>query len=113
MTTRDFLKAVIEAHLSEDLDKKATDLLASMDAKNEKRKSEDSKEKKEVAARKAAVLKFLQTSSGAFTRDAIAAATDMKVGQAQAAALSLVADGKAKKTEAKIDKAKRTVYSIV
>lgn len=112
MTTREYFQAVLDAHLSDDMDAASTTLLKKLDDRNEKRKSADSKAKQETTARKATVLKFLQENAGQHTRDAIAAGTGLTACQCQSAALALCGEGKADKAEVKIDKAKRTVYSI-
>ena len=121
MTNREFYQSVIDyasgvemtCEEVDTLTTKAQELLAALDARNEKRKSADSKQKKEVAARHEVVFKFLTENKGnEFTRDAIAEACGITVGQAQSAALALVRDGFAKKSEVKVDEAKRVVYSI-
>ena len=112
MTTRDYFQTVLDAHLSDEMDAASAALIKKLDDRNEKRKSADSKAKQETAARKATVLAFLKSNEGQHTRDAIAAATGLTVGQCQSAALALCNEGIAEKTEVKIDKAKRTVYSI-
>lgn len=113
MTIREFYQAVIEANINDELTSKAAELTAALDARNEKRKSAETKEKREVAARYDVVAKFLTENKGnEFTRDAIAEACGISVGQAQSAALALVRAEVAKKSEIKVDKAKRVVYSI-
>lgn len=113
MTTREYFQAVLDAHLSDEMDTASKTLIEKLDARNEKRKSADSKQKKEVAARYEVVAKFLDENKGnEFTRDAIAEACNISVGQAQSAALALVRGGIAKKNEVKVDKGKRVVYSI-
>lgn len=127
MNTREFLNSVIDMANAADTSKTfgsihatpadlisaAETLTSKLDARNEKRKSADSKQKKEVAARHEVVAKFLNENKGnEFTRDAIAEACGITVGQAQSAALALVRGGIAKKNEVKVDKAKRVVYSI-
>ena len=121
MTNREFYQSVIDyasgvemtCEEVDTLTTKAQELLAALDARNEKRKSADSKQKKEVAARHEVVFKFLTENKGnEFTRDAIAEACGITVGQAQSAALALVRAEVAKKSEVKVDKAKRVVYSI-
>lgn len=112
MTTREYFQTVLDAHISDEMDAASATLIAKLDSRNEKRKSADSKAKREVSARYAAVLEFLKTNEGEFTRDAIADACNISVGQAQSAALALVREGMAKKSEVKVDKTKRVVYSI-
>lgn len=116
MTIREYYQTVLDAHISEDMDKASSTLLSKLDERNEKRKSADTKEKKEAAARRAAVLTFLSDHKGEqFTREALAAAvsTDeciVSPAQAQAACKGL---GEAvSKTEVKIDKARKVVYSL-
>lgn len=113
MTTREYFQAVLDAHLSDEMDAASKTLIEKLDARNEKRKSTESKAKKEVAARYEVVAKFLTENKGnEFTRDAIAEACGITVGQAQSAALALVRGGIAKKSEVKVDKTRRVVYSI-
>lgn len=111
MTTRAFYTAVIEANINNELTTKAQELLAALDTKNEKRRSADSKEKKESAARRAAVLNFLTTHEGAFTRKDIAEATELTEGQVTSACTVLVKDGLLDKSEIKVEKTKKTAYS--
>lgn len=112
MTNREFFVAVQNAAISDELTEKATELIAVLDARNDKRKSADSKEKQETAARRAAVLQFLDATEGFFTRDQIAEAVGMTVGQVSSACTALIKEGKVQKSEAKIDKARKTVYSL-
>lgn len=110
MTTREYFQAVLDAHLSDEMDAASTILLKKLDDRNEKRKSADSKAKQETAARRDAVLKFLQENAGQHTRDAIAEGTGLTAGQVSAAVKAL---GEAvTKSEVKVDKSKRVVYSI-
>lgn len=112
MTTREYFQTVLDAHISDEMDAASQTLLAKLDSRNEKRKSADSKQKRETADRKAVVFKFLQDNEGEHTRDAIAEGCGITVGQAQSAALALVREGVAKKSEVKVDKTKRVVYAI-
>ena len=112
MTIREYYQSVLDANISDEMNKATQTLIEKLDARNEKRKSADSKAKREVAARHEVVLNFLKTNEGEFTRDAIAEACGITVGQAQSAALALVRGGIAKKSEVKVDKTKRVVYSI-
>lgn len=112
MTIREYYQSVLDANISDEMNKATQMLISKLDARNEKRKSAESKAKKEVAARQSLVLGFLKANEGVFTRENIAEACDISVGQAQSAALALVRGGFAKKSEVKIDKVKRVVYSI-
>ena len=113
MTIREYYQSVLDANISDEMNKATQTLIEKLDARNEKRKSADSKEKQAVRARYEVVAKFLDENKGnEFTRDAIAEACNISVGQAQSAALALVRGGIAKKNEVKVDKTKRVVYSI-
>ena len=112
MTIREFYQTVLDAHISEDMDKASVELIAKLDARNEKRKSADSKAKRESADRRALVLSFLSTNEGVFTRDAIAEATALTVGQVSSACKALIDDGKVVKSEVKVDKTKKIAYSV-
>ena len=113
ITARQYFQNVLDAHLSDEMDALSAKYIAGLDARNEKRKSADSKAKRETASRKTAVLNWLKTNEGQHTRDAIAEGTGLTVGQCQSAALALVGDGLVEKSEVKIDKSKRTVYSAI
>lgn len=112
MTIREFYAAVAEGNVTEEIISKAAELLAAHDARNEKRKSTDTKEKKEAAARREVVLAFLRENEGAFTRDAIAEGCDLKPSEVTGACTWLVKSGEIVKTEVKIDKSKRVAYAI-
>ena len=110
MTTREYFQNVLDAHISAEMDAASAELMAKLDARNEKRKGADTKAKRESAERRAAVLDFLKSNEGAFTRDAIAEATGLTVGQVTAACKGL--GDAVSKTEIKIEKAKKIAYSI-
>lgn len=128
MTTREFYVNVldlIDVIVSDDptgcvdtdaMSAKARELIAALDARNEKRKSLDSKEKREVAQRVLLVQNFFKGNDEKLftgvTRDEIAEATAMTPAQAQAACKTLVTMGRIHKGEAKIGKSKRTVYYL-
>ena len=111
MTTREYFTAVLNAHLSDEMDAASKTLLQKLDEKNAKRASADSKEKKEAAARRNAVLEFLQAHKGeVFTRDAIAEATGVSPAAVSSAVKAL--GEQVSKTEIKVDKTKRVAYTI-
>ena len=112
MTIREFYNEVINANINEDMTNKATELLAALDARNEKRKSTDSKEKKEAAERREVVLEFLKTHEGAFTRDQIAFEVDMDPAKVSGACTALVKSGLVAKSEVKVEKSRKVAYSI-
>lgn len=122
MTTREYYVNVldlIDVIVSDDptgcvdteaMAKKTRELIAALDAKNEKRKNTETKEQKEAAARAAAVLAFLKEQTEPVTRDTIAGVLSMSPAQASAACKAL---GEAvTKTEIKVDKARKVAYSI-
>lgn len=110
MTRREYFQTVLDAHLSDDMDKISAELIAQLDARNEKRKSADSKAKRESADRRAIVLDFLKSNEGQFTRDDIASATNLTPAQVTAACKAL--GDAVKKSEVKVDKARKVVYSL-
>lgn len=111
MTTREFYLSVINGEVTEDTLSKAHELLTALDTKNAKRKTTPTKEQKEAAGRREAVLAFLRENAAeAFTRDAIATALEISPAQATAACKAL---GDAViKSEAKFDKKMKVVYQI-
>ena len=112
MTIREFYNEVINANVSEDMTNKATELLAALDARNEKRKGTESKEKKEAAERRNAVLEFLKSHEGAFTRDQISFEVDMDPAKVSGACTTLIKEGLVTKSEVKVEKSRKVAYSI-
>jgi DNA-binding response OmpR family regulator len=111
ITARQYFQNVLDAHLSEDMDKLSVKFIAGLDARNEKRKSADSKEKREVRARRDSVLQYLTEHKGeSFTRDQIAEAIGIS-GAAVSSACKALGDAVCK-AEVKIDKARRVVYTL-
>lgn len=113
MTIREFYQAVIEANINDELTAKATELTAALDARNEKRKSTETKEKKETAERRAAVLAFLKEQTEPVTRDTIAGVLDMDPAKVSGACKGLVDAGLVTKSEIKVEKARKVAYSAV
>ena len=112
MTIREFYNEVINANINDDLTAKATELVAALDARNEKRKGTESKEKKEAAERRNAVLEFLKSHEGAFTRDQISFEIDMDPAKVTGACTALIKDGLVVKSEVKVEKSRKVAYSI-
>ena len=109
MTTREYFQTVLDAHISDDMDAASKLLIQKLDEKNAKRKTTETKEQKAAKERYQLVAEFLSQHKGeSFTRDAIAEAVGISPAQAQAACKAL----NVPKTEAKIDKVKRVVYSV-
>ena len=111
MTTREYFQAVLDAHISDDMDAASRTLIQKLDEKNEKRKTTETKEKKEAAARREAVLAFLKEQTEPVTRDTIAGVLDMTPAQAGAACKAL--GELVAKSEIKVDKARKVAYTFV
>ena len=112
MTYREYFKSVLSANISDEMNDASVEFLSKLDAKNEKRKASDSKEKREVAERRNAVLQFLSQNEGTFTRDQIAEAIGISVGQVSGACKALVVEGLIVRTEIKVDKSRKIGYSL-
>lgn len=112
MTTREYFQAVLDANISEEMNNASKELIRKLDEKNAKRKSADTKQKRETADRRTAVLEFLKEHEGAFVRDAIAEATGLTAGQVSSACTSLIDGGLVVKSKVKIDKAEKVAYSL-
>ena len=113
MTTREFLVSVSAVCNQYDYDylaAKASELLASLDARNEKRKSADSKSKRESASRRETVLNSL--SETPLFAETIADANGLSVGQVRSALSALVREGKASKMEVKDGKSRKMAYTL-
>ena len=110
MTSREYFQTVLNAHLSAEMDELSTKMIERLDAKNAKRKTTPSKEQIAAAERREAVRAFLMEQDEPVTRDTIAEALNIKVGEAAAACKAL---GEiVTKTEVKVDKARKVAYSI-
>ena len=116
MTTRELYTAVINT-LNEygtdsaiDLAVEVSGLVTKLDERNEKRKSADSKEKRESASRRAVVLNSLSDSP--IFADTIAETCGLTVGQVRSALSALVRDGLASKAEVKSGKSRKMAYTL-
>lgn len=110
MTTREFYQAVVDNKIDADVLSKAQELIDALDAKNAKRKTTPTKEQKEAAARREAVLAFLKEQTEPVTRDTIAGVLGITPAQATAACKAL--GDTVTKTEVKVDKSKKIAYQI-
>lgn len=110
MTNREFYVAVANGTINDEIITKANDLIAKHDASNEKRKSSESKEKKEVNDRRSIVLSLL--SAEPTTVEVIAEQSSLSVGQVRSALTSLVKADLAIKTEVKSGKSRKMNYSL-
>ena len=128
MTIREFYQAVIDLADTDsatdpsmtfggfpvpDISNKASELLAALDARNEKRKSTETKEKKETAERRERVLAFLKEQTEPVTRDTIAGVLDMDPAKVSGACKGLVNAGLVTKSEIKVEKSRKVAYSAV
>ena len=112
MTSRDYFNAVLNAHISDEMDAVSTEMIARLDSKNAKRRSTESKDKREARERREAVLNFLCNHQGEqFTRDQIAQNVGISPAQVSAACRPLIENDTIIKTEAKVDGSRRVVYS--
>jgi hypothetical protein len=112
MTNREFFVAVLSANVSDELNTKAQELIDSLDKRNDKRKSAESKEKKETAERRQKVLDFLKDNEGMFTREDIAEGCELTASQVTSACSALCKAELITKSEIKVDKARKMAYSI-
>ena len=110
MTTREFYQAVVDNKIDADVLSKAQELIDALDAKNAKRKTTPTKEQKEAAARREAVLAFLKEQTEPVTRDTIAGVLSISPAQATAACKAL--GDAVTKTEVKVEKSKKIAYQI-
>lgn len=109
MTTREFLVAVADSDVGEELITKAQELISALDAKNAKRKATPTKDQREAAARREIVLGFFADHpTEVFTRDSVADALGITPSQVTAACKAL-ADSLTK-SEAKFEKSRKVVY---
>ena len=111
ITARQYFQNVLDAHISDEMDAMSVKYIAGLDARNAKRKSIDSKEKREVRARVESVKDFFDNHKNEwFTRDQIADAVGISGAQVSAACKAL--GEYIRKGETKVDKSKRVAYSL-
>ena len=111
MTTREFLVAVADSDVGEELVTKAQELISALDAKNAKRKATPTKDQREAAIRKQMVLDFFYDHQDeCFVRDQIAEALGISPAQVTAACRPLIAENMVVKSEAKVGKTRKVVY---
>lgn len=113
MTTREYFQAVLDAHISDSMDEASRQLIEKLDARNAKRASSDTKDKREARARAEAVRNFFSANPNEIcTRDGIAEQLGITPGQVSAACKTLVSLGVITKAEAKVGKSRKVVYSL-
>ena len=113
MTTREYFQNVLNAHISDEMDAASVALIQKMDAKNTKRKTTPTKEQVEAANRVDSVRNFFLTNPHEVsTRDDIATQLNITPAQVTAACKVLLTRGVITKSEAKVNKTRRVVYSL-
>lgn len=113
MTSREYFNAVLNAHISDEMDEVSAEFIKRLDDKNAKRKTTETKDKREARERREAVFAFLkENATHIFTRDEIAEHLGISVGQVSAACKSLVEDGHVTKSEVKSGKSRKMAYTL-
>lgn len=103
MTMREFFKAVVVANISEEMNAKATEEIAKLDKKNEKRSSKPSKVALANEPIKAKIVEYV-TSKGRSIASEIAEGLDITTQKASALCRQLVEAGVLVSGETKIPK---------
>jgi len=109
----DYAALEIEDCTNENIVAKAKEMIASLDSKNAKRATMNSKEKQATSARRIAVLEFLRGTYAFLTRDDISTGLGLTPSQVTAACTALIREGLVNKTEVKIEKSRKTAYRAV
>ena len=113
MTIREFYNAIVNANVSDEITEKATELIAQLDARNEKAKARPRKADPAVAERKSVLAHFVDENEGEFTADEIAEATGLTPAQIASGMRPYVAEGTVTKGTRKIDsKHSKVTYKI-
>lgn len=110
ITARQYFQNVLDAHISDEMDILSAKYIKGLDARNEKRKSADSKEKRETASRRETVFGLL--SETPVFAEVIAENSGLSVGQVRSALSVLVREGKASKSEVKDGKSRKMAYTL-
>ena len=115
VTSRDLFTAIINGDtLTAEHIAKAQSMLDALDKRNAARKSADTKDKREVADRRALVLEFFKNNEGMFTRDDVANALEgVAPSQAGNACDAFVKADVLEKFDIKVGKSKRVAYSLI
>lgn len=100
MTIREFYKGIIDSTASDELKNFATEALAKMDEKNEKRRNTPTKAQKENEPLKAEILATLM--EGAHTAAELGALCSLSTQKVSALCRALVAEGKVVVTDIKV-----------
>lgn len=115
ITSRDLFTAIVNGDtLTAEHIAKAQSMLDALDKRNTARKSADTKDKREVADRRALVLEFFKNNEGVFTRDDVANALEgVTPSQASNACDAFVKASVLEKSDIKVGKSKRVAYSLI
>ena len=101
MTMREFMEQVISANISTEMTEYAQTAIAKMDAKNEKRKTTQSKTQEANAEIKAKILEMMDNET-VYTSAQISEVMALSTAKVTALLMQLVKDGKVEKSEVKI-----------
>ena len=101
MTMREFMEQVISANISTEMTEYAQTAIAKMDAKNEKRKTTQSKTQEVNAEIKAKILEVMDNET-VYTSAQISEVMALSTAKVTALLMQLVKDGKVEKSEVKI-----------
>ena len=113
MTNREFYTAIINGSMTDEVKTHATEALAKLDERNQKRSSKPSKTQLENEPVKTAIIDYLTVHGGAVAAD-IAAEVDITTQKASALCRQLVESGRLTVEEVKIPKkGKCKKYSVV
>lgn len=116
MTKREFLTAVVNADISDELTQYASEEISKLDAVNAKRRESDKPTKAalEAAAARESIINFVMRSEDAVDAETIAEGAGVSKGQVPSALRGLVAEGKVEKSITKVDsKHRKTVYKYI
>lgn len=113
MTNREFYTAIINGSMTDEVKTHATEALAKLDERNQKRSSKPTKAQLENEPIKTAIIDYLTVHGGAVAAD-IAAEVDITTQKASALCRQLVESGRLTVEEVKIPKkGKCKKYSVV
>lgn len=113
MTNREFLNAVINANVSEEISTHAQEMLQKLDARNSARASKPSKTATENKPIKAKILNYLTEVEKAFASE-VGIALDISTNKASALCRQLVLEGLLKVEDVSVPKkGKLKSYSLV
>lgn len=113
MTQREFFTKVIEANISEEMTKKAQELVAGLDKRNAQKSATMTKTQKENEVLKAEMLEKLEKGRGYLAAE-IGVVMGFSTSKASALAKQLVDEGKATVTDVKVKgKGMQKSYTIL